>query len=418
MRLTIVVLLGGLSVLLVGLGLLGTLLGVRATIEQFSYAQTGVVMAGYYVGYIVGTWRGPSIIRRVGHIRTFAALSALCATTTLLFGFLADPWTWFFLRILNGASVVGLYMVVESWLNEKTPANKRGRVFAIYMITTLMALASGQFLLLVYEPSTLFPFALASVLITLAIIPIAVVRVAEPAIDTHQHLPLLQLFTLSPLGAVGSICAGTVNGAFWGMTPMFGIRVGMQEVDIALLMSATIVGGALLQLPIGHLSDRYDRRTILLLVSFAGAVTSGIAGMMVLWDSAGLNLVAFLYGGLMFSVYAISVAHTNDYLESTQVLGATQGLLLLYGFGALIGPLVGGWLMSVVGAAGLPIFSSLTLLLFCIFGLYRMTQRASPSIEDQTDFVPLARTSPVMMEMHPQTDTDMEPDLVDEKSDS
>jgi MFS family permease len=418
MRLTIVVLLGGLSVLLVGLGLLGTLLGVRATIELFSYAQTGVVMAGYYAGYIVGTWRGPALIRRVGHVRTFAALSALCAATTLLFGFLADPWIWFFLRILNGASVVGLYMVVESWLNEKTPANRRGRVFAIYMITTLMALASGQFLLLVYEPATLFPFALASVLITFAIIPIAVIRVAEPAIDTHQHLPLLQLFTLSPLGAVGAICAGTVNGAFWGMTPMFGIRVGMQEADIALLMSATIIGGALLQLPIGHLSDRYDRRTILLLVSFAGAVASGIAGMMVLWDSAGLNLVAFLYGGLMFSVYAISVAHTNDYLESTQVLGATQGLLLLFGFGALIGPLVGGWLMSVIGAVGLPLFSSLTLLLFCIFGLYRMSQRASPSIEDQTDFVPLARTSPVMMEMHPQADTDLEPDLVDEKSDS
>jgi MFS family permease len=411
MRLTIVVLLGGLSVLLVGLGLLGTLLGVRATIERFSYAQTGVIMAGYYVGYIIGTWRGTAIVRRVGHIRTYAALTALCAATTLLFGLQTNFWIWIVLRILNGASVVGLYMVVESWLNEKTPANKRGLVFAIYMITTLMALAGGQFLLLVYEPATLFPFALAAVLIILAIIPIAVTRVAEPTIDTHQHLPILQLFTLSPLGAVGAICAGITNGAFWGMTPMFGTRVGMQEVDIAFFMSATIAGGALLQLPIGHLSDRYDRRGILLLVSFAGAIAAGITGAMVLWDTTGLNLIAFLYGGLMFSVYAISVAHTNDYLEPSEVLGATQGLLLLYGLGALSGPLAGGWLMSAVGAVGLPLISALTLLSFCFFGLYRMTRRASPLVEDQTDFVPLARTSPVMMEMHPQAETEPELDL-------
>ena len=188
MRITIFVLLGGLSTLLVGLGLLGTLLGVRATIEQFSNAQTGIVMAGYYLGYIIGTWAGPAIVQRVGHIRSFTAFAALGAATTLLFGLLYDPWSWFVLRVLNGASVVCLYMVVESWLNEKTPAATRGRIFAVYMITTLMALAAGQFLLLVYDPATLAPFALATVLIVLAIIPIAVTRVSEPVIDTHEHL--------------------------------------------------------------------------------------------------------------------------------------------------------------------------------------------------------------------------------------
>ncbi|MEJ2463200.1 MAG: MFS transporter [Candidatus Thiodiazotropha sp.] len=409
MRMTIFVLLGGLSILLVGLGLLGTLLGVRATIEQFSNVQTGIIMAGYYAGYIIGTWRGPAIVRRVGHIRTFAAFAALGAATTLLFGLMTDFWSWFFLRIFNGASVVGLYMVVESWLNEKTPSTSRGRIFAIYMVTTLMALAGGQFLLLIYDPATLSPFALATVLIVIAIIPIAVTRVSEPVIETHEHLPLLRLFRLSPLGVAGAIGAGMVNGAFWGMTAVFGARVGMQDTAIALLMSATIAGGALLQLPIGHLSDRHDRRTVLLLVSVAGAVVATVAGFMVQRDIPGLDLVAFLYGGLMFSVYAISVAHTNDHLEAGQVLGATRGLLLLYGLGALFGPLLGGWIMDLAGPVGLPYFSAVILMLLSLYGLYRMRQRAPLPLEEQAEFVPLARTSPVVMEMHPQAE--LEPEL-------
>jgi len=292
MRITIFVLLGGLSILLVGLGLLGTLLGVRATLETFTNAETGVVMAGYYAGYIIGTMTGPGIVQRVGHIRTFAAFAAMAAVSTLLFGLLIDPWIWLLLRALNGASVVGLYMVVESWLNEKTPTDKRGRVFAIYMITTLLALAGGQFLLLVYDPATLAPFALASVLVVVAIIPIAVTRVAEPQIDAHEHLPLKTLFSLSPLGVAGVICAGMVNGAFWGMTAVFGTQIGIDEAGIAFLMSATIVGGALLQLPIGHLSDRHDRRRVLLLVSFAAAVTAAVASVMVQQIHSGLIMIA------------------------------------------------------------------------------------------------------------------------------
>ncbi len=404
MRITILVLLGGLSLLLIGYGLLGTLLGVRATIEQLSNIQTGLVMMGYYLGYIIGTLSGPGIVQRVGHIRTFAAFASLGAATTLMFGLLTGTGWWFLFRVLNGVAMVGLYMVVESWLNEKTPASSRGRVFAVYMITTLLALASGQFLLLVYDPATLAPFALATVLIVLAIIPIAVTRVAEPSIDTHSHLPLMRLFRLSPLGVAGVIIAGMVNGAFWGMTPVFGARLNMSSGEIAGLMSATIVGGALLQLPIGHLSDHHDRRRILILVSLAAGITAIIAGLTVHRELSLLMVVVFIYGGLMFSVYAISVAHTNDHLQPGQVLGATRGLLLLYGLGALAGPSAGGWIMDRFGAVGLPYFSAGMLFLPVIYGLYRMTQRDAPPLEQQAEFVPLARTSPVVIEMHPLVD--------------
>lgn len=408
MHLTILVLIGGLSLLLVGYGLLGTLLGVRATLETFSNIQAGGIMAGYYAGYVLGSWLGPDLVRRVGHIRSFAAFAALGSATTLLFGLFTNPWVWLALRILSGVSVVGVYMVVESWLNEQTSGARRGRVFAVYMISTLLALASGQVLLLVYDPASLASFALAAVLITLAILPIAGTRVTEPRIGPEEHLALRRLFELSPLGATGAFGSGIVNGAFWGMTAVFAARIGLGEGAIAALMSATILGGALLQLPIGHLSDRHDRRTVLVLTSLAAAAAAAAAGYIVLSEQSGLSIVAFLYGGLMFSVYAISVAHTNDHLAPEQILGATRGLLLLYGLGALIGPLAGGLVMELAGPVGLPFMSAAALALLGVYGIYRMTRRAPPPVEEQAGFVPLARTSPVVLEMYPQAEAEQD----------
>lgn len=416
MRSTIPVLIGGLSLLLVGYGLLGTLLGVRATLEAFSNIQAGSIMAGYYLGYVLGTWRGPGLVRRVGHIRAFAVFAALGSATTLLFGLFTNPWVWLGLRIASGISVVGLYMVVESWLNEQTSGARRGRVFAGYMISTLVALAAGQALLLVYDPATLASFVLAAVLITLAILPIAGTRVTEPRIGSEEHLALRRLFELSPLGAMGALGAGVVNGAFWGMTAVFASRIGLSEAAIAALMGATILGGALLQFPIGHLSDRHDRRTVLVLTSLAAAAAAAGAGYLVLSELRGLNIVAFLYGGLMFSVYAISVAHANDHLAPSQVLGATRGLLLLYGLGALIGPLAGGLVMDRAGPVGLPFMSATALTLLGVYGVYRMTRRAPPPVEEQAEFVPLARTSPVVLEMHPQAEVEQELDLTEKQN--
>jgi MFS family permease len=373
--------------------------------------ETGIIMAGYYAGYILGTWQGLGIVQRVGHIRTFAAFSALGAASTLLFCLVNDAWIWVLLRMLNGASMVGLYMVVESWLNGQTPASSRGRVFAIYMVTTLLALAGGQFLLLIYDPATFELFTLATVLITLAIIPVAITKVTEPSIEEHEHLPLIRLFKLSPFGMAGVFGAGVVSGAFWGMTSVFGIRLELNDVDIAMLMSTTIIGGALLQIPIGHLSDRYDRRVVLLLVSLSAAIMAAFSGYMVMQEWQGLSLVTFLYGGLMFAVYAISVAHTNDHLTTGQVLGATRGLLLIYGMGALIGPLAGGLVMDWVGPVGLPFMSAATLILLSAYGIFRMTRRAPIPLVEQAEFVPLARTSQVVMEMNPQADLEPELDL-------
>jgi MFS family permease len=302
-------------------------------------------------------------------------------------------------------------MVVESWLNEQSAGPARGRIFASYMMSTLFALAAGQLLLLADDPSGLALFALSAILISLGLVPVAVTRVAEPRIDVSVAVGLGQLFRISPLGAAAALGAGAVNGMFWGMAPVFGQRLALDEGQIATLMSATILGGALLQWPIGHLSDRVDRRTVLVLVSFATASVAMVAGVIGVHGRPGLVPSAFLYGGLMFSLYGLSVAHTNDHLHPGQVLEATRGLLLMYGLGALAGPLLGGLAMQEAGPVGLPALSAATAALLGLFGAYRMVRSVPPPTEAQGAFVSLVRTSPVVLAMHPEADPAPELDL-------
>lgn len=408
---TIVILMGGLALLLVGIGLLGTLLGVRATLASFSNMETGLIMAGYYLGYIAGTMLVPRLIRNVGHIRSFAALAATAAATSLAFGLLVEPWTWLLLRIINGLCVVGLYMVVESWLNEQSAGPNRGRIFSTYMMTTLFALGAGQFLLLVGDTSGLVPFALAAILISLGVVPVAVTRLTEPRIELAVPVHLSQLMQASPLGTMGALGAGIANGAFWGMTPVFGQSLALGEGQIAMLMSATILGGAVLQWPIGHLSDRMDRRTMLILISFATSAIAMAGGYIVIQGLPGLIPAASIYGGLMFALYGISVAHTNDHLKPGQVLEATRGLLLVYGLGALFGPLLAGMAMEAVGPAGLPAISAVATAALAMYGIYRVSRRAPPPLDEQTEFVAIVRTSPVALEMYPDADPSPELDL-------
>jgi len=408
---TIAVLLGGLALLLVGVGLLGTLLGVRATLASFSNIETGLIMAGYYLGYVAGTLLAPRIVRNVGHIRAFAALAAAAAACSLGFGLAVHPLVWLVLRVLNGLCVVGIYMVVESWLSEQSAGPSRGRIFSVYMMSTLFALGAGQFLLLVGDPSGLVPFALAAALISLGVIPVAVTRVTEPRIELLVPVKLSELMRISPLGTIGALGAGAVNGAFWGMTPVFGQRLELGDLQIALLMSATILGGAVLQWPIGHLSDRHDRRSVLIVVSLMTAAVAAAVTLIVIEDLPGLVIAASIYGGLMFSLYGISVAHTNDHLMPGQILEATRGLLLIYGIGALCGPMLGGIAMELMGPVGLPALSATTAAALASYGAYRVTRRPAPPLEQQTEFVPLVRTSPVAMEMHPDAGPDLELDL-------
>jgi len=413
---TILILLAGLGILLAGVGLLGTLLGVRATTAGFGNLEIGLIMAGYYAGYVGGTLLTPRLIRNVGHIRCFAAFASTAAAASLGFGLLVDPLVWLILRTLVGACVVGIYMVVESWLNEQSVGHQRGRIFSIYMMSTLVALGASQFLLLAGDTSQLTLFALTAILVSLGVIPIAVTRVTEPRIDLVMPVKLTELFAISPLGVTGALGAGILNGAFWGLGPVFGQNLGLADPGIALLMSVTIAGGALLQWPIGHLSDRIDRRTVLIGVGLATAFTAAAIALLVARTYPGLFVGAFLYGGLMFTLYSISVAHTNDHLSPGQVLEATRGLLLVYGVGALCGPLVGGLAMEAVGPVGLPGMSAFIAAMLALFGIYRVTRRPPPALDEQAEFVSMVRTTPVALEMYPEAERAPGSDMADPDS--
>ncbi|MEJ2687388.1 MAG: MFS transporter [Gammaproteobacteria bacterium] len=402
----------GVAVMLLGIGLLSTLLGVRAGVELFPQTVTGVIMSCYFVGYVIGTFLCPAIIRRVGHVRAFSAMAALASVTAIAHALVVNPWAWGALRVMTGMCVVGLYMVIESWLNVLTTSSMRGRVFSTYIAVSLLAMAGGQYLLLVGEVRTFVPFAIASMLLSLALVPIALTRVLQPTPVETPAVSLFHLHRVSPLGSTAALVAGLTGGAFWGMGAVFAQRVGLDGVGIAAFMSVTILGGALLQWPVGHYSDNRDRRTVLMVVCFLAALAALVGYGLTRVSPWGLVADGFFYGGLSFSVYGLAVAHMNDHVDPTQVLEVTRGLLLLYGLGAAVGPASAGVLMAYLGPGSLMAFLALAFVLLGGFAVVRMRTRAPPvPAEEQGEYVPMLRTSPVALEMDPRAEVEPELDL-------
>ncbi|MCW8828437.1 MAG: MFS transporter [Gammaproteobacteria bacterium] len=394
----------GIGLLLVGIGLQGTLLALRANVEGFALTVIGVMMSAYFMGFIVGTFLCPKLIRSVGHIRAFSAFAAITAATAIAHGMVIDPWLWTALRIVTGTAMVGLYMVVESWLITMAPSEQRGRFLAVYTIITLLAMALGQYLILVDDIGGYRLFSLTALLVALAVVPIALTRILQPAAVIAPPLSLKHLHRISPLGVSGALTSGIINGAFWGLGALFARRIGMEDAGIALFMSLTIIGGALLQWPIGHLSDHYDRRHMLVWISFVTAAVATGAFFSVEISHSLLIAIAVVYGGLAFSLYGISVAHVNDHLDAAHILEASRALLLIYGAGAVIGPTIASYFMQQVGPGSLMLFLAASLLLLGLLGLYRLRVGRTISTEEQMEFAPMVRTSPVALEMDPRLD--------------
>jgi len=399
----------GIGIILTGSGFLGTLLGMRATLENFSEVVTGLVMSAYFLGFIVGAYVCPPLINRVGHIRAFSAMAAVASAAILTHAMVIDPWAWAALRLITGLCSVGLFMVIESWLNAQASNQQRGRVFALYMTVNLVAMAVGQYLLLFNNITTFIPFALIAILFSLGLVPVALTRVLEPLPISTPALRLRHLFKKAPLGVIGTLIAGLLLGAFWGMGAVFGKGIGLSNSWIAVFMSTTILGGALLQLPIGRLSDSRDRRIVLLAVSIAGAAAAVAAYALAQEAPIALVSCVFLYGGFMFPIYALSVAHMNDHLNAGEVLDATSGLLLTYGIGATLGPAAAGALMSAFGPRTLLLYFFALLVVLAAASRYFMGVRPPVPTEEQGEFVPMVRTSQAALEMHP--DAELEPEL-------
>lgn len=413
-------LLGGVALLLLGHGLLNTLLTLRGVAEGYSTGLIGLLMSGYFAGFLIGTWLAPSLIRRVGHIRTFSFYAALAAVAVLLHVIIVNPWVWLVLRVMYGVALVTLYMVIESWLNAQVSGEKRGQVFALYMAVNLGALAAAQQLLTLDSPMNFTLFALAAILICAALMPITLTRQAQPAQPDMPATDLLQLARIAPLPLMAAGISGLTLGGFWGLAPVYASESGFDAAGVGLLMSMTILGGAVLQWPIGLFSDKHDRRLVLLWVVSIGAVLG--AAMTPLTSGPLLLGMMFLWGGLAFSIYSIAVAQMVDQLHPDEILSGSSGLLLANGFGAAFGPVVAGGLMSVFGPKALPIFFAVTLALLALYSFFRARRVVDLVTEPHGHFTPMLRTSHTVLELMPDTpDTPeseaAEADILDEGHD-
>ncbi len=411
-------LLAGVALLLLGHGLLNTLLTLRSVAEGYSTGLIGLLMSGYFAGFLIGTWLAPSLIRRIGHIRTFAFYAALAAVAVLLHVLIVNPWVWLVLRVLYGVSLVTLYMVIESWLNAQVSGEKRGQVFALYMAVNLGALAAAQQLLSLDTPMNFTLFALAAILISSALMPITLTRQAQPALPDMPATDLLQLARIAPLPLMAAGISGLTLGGFWGLAPVYASQVGFDAAGVGLLMSITILGGAVLQWPIGLFSDKHDRRVVLLWVVAIAAVLALIITP-ILAGSLLLGLM-FLWGGLAFSIYSIAVAQMVDQLNPDEILSGSSGLLLANGFGAAFGPVVAGGLMHLFGAIALPLFFAVTLGILAIYSFWRPRRVVDLVTEPHGHFTPMLRTSHTVLELMPDTPEvetapiSDEPEMVDE----
>lgn len=394
-------LLGGVALLLLGHGLLNTLLTLRGVAEGYSTGMIGLLMSGYFAGFLIGTWLAPSLIRRIGHIRTFAFYAALAAVAVLVHVLIVNPWVWLVLRVLYGVSLVTLYMVIESWLNAQVSGEKRGQVFALYMAVNLGALAAAQQLLSLDTPMNFTLFALAAILISSALMPITLTRQAQPALPDKPATDLLQLARIAPLPLMAAGISGLTLGGFWGLAPVYASQVGFDAAGVGLLMSITILGGAVLQWPIGLFSDKHDRRVVLLWVVAIAAVLALVITP-ILSGSLLLGLM-FLWGGLAFSIYSIAVAQMVDQLHPDEILSGSSGLLLANGFGAAFGPVVAGGLMHLFGHIALPLFFAVSLGILAIYSFWRPRRVVDLVTEPHGHFTPMLRTSHTVLELMPDT---------------
>lgn len=397
-------LLGGMAILLLGAGLQGTLIGLRAHLEGFPVEVTGLIMSVYFGGYIVGYFFSPSIVRRVGHIRAYAAFTAVASAVVLLYPLFIDAPAWFALRLVSGVCFAGIYMVAESWLNGVSENATRGVILGLYMMVNLTALAGGQLLLTLYDPSGFKLFLVISVLISLGLVPVALTRNRAPEIVAPSSLPLRGLYRVSPLGVVGCFATGLALGAFWGVGPLFATALGFAASGVAYFMSLTIVGGMVMQWPIGWVSDYLDRRFVIIGATFTVTAISALLAI-IRHPPLGLELVlAFLFGGFSFSLYSLCVAHANDFIADADKVAASSGLLLVYGVGAAIGPFAASASMRAIGPEGMFVFIAVASLTVGSFAAYRMRIRAPAPPEERGTFVPLPRTSPVVLALHPDAE--------------
>lgn len=369
----------GLTLLLTGAGLIGSLLGVRAELEHFSTTTSGIISASYYAGFLVGSKLAYAALGRVGHIRVYVALAALTAAAILVQGLAPNPVTWTSMRFVTGLCIAGQYVVAESWLNDLATNENRGRLLAVYSIVVSAAFGFGQVLLGFGNPTTVTLFAVATILMTLAVVPVALSESSTPKFQAPGSISLKELATIVPSGFFATMIIGVIHGGMFGMAAVYATRVGLTSTKLTIFLTAPLVGGVLGQIPISSASDDVDRRAVTFFVAIGA---SGVALILALTSGVGWkgSVLMVALGALSYPLYALAAAYTNDWSPPDKLMAVASQLVMIYGAGALLGPLIVSTTMRLVGDQGY--FWSVASMhgLLAAFMLYRLFAWRRPLI--------------------------------------
>ena len=410
----------GYTILMLAHGFQGNLLGVRSVAEDFNFIATGAVMSGYFVGYFAGAKSIPGMVSKVGHIRVFAAFASMASLSILIHAVFVNPIVWTLGRFITGYSLVAIFIVMESWLNDRATNRTRGQLLSIYMFLTFVTLASGALLLNFSSPEKYEPFILVSLLLSLALVPILLTKRKAPKFKKLGYLKIKDLYKISPLGSVSMFCNGFIHSAIFTLTAVYAASMNFTIFEISLLVFLITFSGGIFQLPIGFYSDNSDRRLIIIFCTFAAAIFALLAIFasgtslqnMYLASSVGLNKIMFfayaiLYAGMALPIFSLTLAYVNDYIPKEKFVAAGAGMQLIFGVGAMFGPIICTVFMTKYGANGFFIHLFIFHLIIGFFGMYRSTKRPYKDNPEST-FTPLPRNiTPLGIELDPTTGADI-----------
>ena len=422
----------GFGIIVISHGFQGNLLGIRSVIENFSFIAMGTMMSGYFVGFFIGATIVPKLVTKVGHIRVFAAFASMASLSSLIHVVFVDPYVWILARFLTGFSMIGIFIIVESWLNDRANNKTRGKVLSLYMLITYVGMALGNFLLNVSNPRYYEPFILISLLFSIALIPILLTKRKPPKFKKTSSIKFKELFKISPFGSFSMICTGFIFAPIFSLLSVYAITMKLTIFETSLLLVGVMLAGALFQWPIGSLSDKYDRRKIIIGSSIAAVIFS-ISAIFVsgagnslsnffiessvsfnyfstAMDKTKLFISIILLAGVTLPLFALNLALVNDYIPKEKFVAAGGGLNIIFGLGAMAGPIMCSMLMRFLGPNGFFVHLIIFLFAIIIFGIYRLSQR---EVEDnpESTFTPLPTSITTLgIELDPDTGVDLSND--------
>jgi len=417
----------GYGIIILAHGLQGNLLGLRAVIEDFDIIATGILMSGYFIGYFTAANVVPNLVGKVGHIRVFAAFASVASLSILIHAIFVNPYVWAIGRFLTGFSMLSVFVVVESWLNDRATNRTRGKVLSIYMVITFTCLALGVLLLNFNDPKDYEPFILVSLLLSVALIPILLTKRKPPTFKKISSIKIKELYKTSPFGTVSMFCTGFIHPVIFTMGAVYGALMNFSILEISLYLSLITISGALFQWPIGYLSDRFDRRIIMITTAFLGSIFSAACFFSVSVSPDFINLssdwkIIFqhitnhrmifyifisLYAGMCLPLFSLNLAYVNDFLPKEKFVSAGAGLQLIFGLSAMTAPFLCSFFIKEIGPNGFFVFLFIFQTIIGVFGIYRMTRRSTEENPDNT-FTPLPRNiTPVGIQLDPDTGVDL-----------